>query len=637
MRSFLFSLLFLVNLHTFAQLPSLDSLDLKIKYSKNQVEKTDLLQKAAELALEEDESQVEKYTQQLLESKLIQSDSIRWIEVLHLQSISYRKTGKFAKGIAGFQTCYQFYQLHHDTANWIVAANQLGSMFLFTGYTETAQTYLLEVYDLQKERGNQGDIAHAINGLAIFYDNTGQHDKAIGRYREALKIFETVDDTLGRANVHANLGLTLMDLGQLEEAEYHIRMQGKLDTLLGTMWGLGFFHDFMGQLKKKQGDLQAAYSFCKKALDIRLSLPSQYNISESRTGLASILLDMGQHKEAIEQANLIIENDREHQSLNHQQSAYSVLSLGHEALGNFSEALQYHKQFKAISDSILNADILEKITEKDAKFELVEQRTKVDILNAQNKAAQQVIDQKNRSLLFGGVGLVLVTLLSGVLYFLVRKYLRQKFILAKAVSDKDLLLREIHHRVKNNLQMVSSLLSLQSRTIDDDTALKAIQDGKSRVRSMAIIHQDLYQHDNLTGVNVRSYLEKLSSELFSTYNVHEKDIQLSLNIENFDADVDTLVPLGLMINELITNALKYAFVGRDSGQITIAINEHNQALHVEVSDNGVGYSESDIQATSFGNKLIASLAKQLKATIHSNNNNGSRTTIEIRNYTVAKR
>ena len=277
------------------------------------------------------------------------------------------------------------------------------------------------------------------------------------------------------------------------------------------------------------------------------------------------------------------------------------------------------------------------MAEKDAKFELVEQRAKVDVLNAQNAASQAIIDQKNSALMFGGIGLIIVTVLSCILYFLVRKYLRQKFILAKAVSDKDLLLREIHHRVKNNLQMVSSLLSLQSRSIDDETALKAINDGKSRVRSMAIIHQDLYQQDNLTGVNVQSYLEKLCSELFATYNINDEEIQLKLDIENIDADVDTLVPLGLIINELVTNSLKYAFQGRENGVVSISLKEQSNLLHLIVSDNGIGYNESDILATSFGNKLVTSLAKQLKATIVTKNENGSSTTLEISNYKVSKR
>lgn len=630
----LFSLFFLISL---SQSTALDSLDARIKATTNASQKVELLWVAADLAYDEDVSQVDKFTKQLLENPIVKADSAKWIEALRLQSLSDRKTGRFASGIDGFQTCYNYYILHHDTTNWITAANQLGSMNLFTGYNEAAQKYLLEVYELEKERGDEGDLAHAINGLAIFYNNTGQLDKAVTRYNEALRIFEAVDDTLGRANVHANLGLTLMDLGRLDEAEFHIKMQGKLDTLLGTMWGLGFFHDLMGQLKKEQGNLRDAYEYHKKALQIRESLPSHYNISESRTSVASSLYDLGEYTEAIVQANMVIENDAEHQSLSHQQRAYSVLSKANEALGNFSEALRYHKQYKAISDSIFNADILEKVAEKDAKFELVEQRAKVDVLNAQNAASQAIIDQKNRALMFGGIGLIIVTVLSCILYFLVRKYLRQKFILAKAVSDKDLLLREIHHRVKNNLQMVSSLLSLQSRSIDDETALKAINDGKSRVRSMAIIHQDLYQQDNLTGVNVQSYLEKLCSELFATYNINDEEIQLKLDIENIDADVDTLVPLGLIINELVTNSLKYAFQGRENGVVSISLKEQSNLLLLIVSDNGIGYNESDILATSFGNKLVASLAKQLKATITTKNDDGSSTTLEISNYKVSKR
>ena len=132
-------------------------------------------------------------------------------------------------------------------------------------------------------------------------------------------------------------------------------------------------------------------------------------------------------------------------------------------------------------------------------------------------------------------------------------------IISKALDEKEILLKEIHHRVKNNLHFISALLGLQTDHVSDQVALDALQEGQDRVQSMALIHQDLYQRDDLTSVNVKDYFIKLTEGLFDSYNIHTDDITLQLDIANLDLDVDTVVPIGLIVNELVSNCLKYAF------------------------------------------------------------------------------
>jgi two-component sensor histidine kinase len=428
-------------------------------------------------------------------------------------------------------------------------------------------------------------------------------------------------------------------------AEYHLLMQGRLDTLIGTQWGLGFHFDFMGYLRRMQGRLEEAYQSHLTALSIREGLESHYNISETRSHLCDILLEMERYPEAIKQANLILADKDLHNSLSHQQNAHATLARAYEALGNYRLGLEQQKAYKLISDSILNQDILEKVAEKDAKFDLAEQRNKVALLDAENTASVAVIAQKNKTIWIGTAALIIFGLLILGLYILVRKYLRQKLALSSALSAKELLLKEIHHRVKNNLQIVSSLLSLQSRSVSDAGVLKAINEGKSRVRSMALIHQNLYQGENLTGVEVKPYLEKLCSELFSTYKIDSDEVELELQIDPISLDVDTLVPFGLIINELITNSLKYAFPksqapgGADlTGEgISILLREEGSTLLLEVCDTGIGYeTEQNSDNDGFGQKLLTSLSKQLGAELQiKSDDNGTCNRLVITKYKKA--
>ncbi len=612
----------------------LDSIDFQLAQNPSKEKQIELLLLAAETAVIEDSTvnKVSSYTATLREMEGFGSDSSLVINALKLDAHAHRIIGNYSKSIEGFLICHDYFTRVSDTTNLAFVTNQLGSMYVFIGQNEKAQYYLMQLYNIYKAKGNKRMLASATNGLAIFYNNTNQHEKAIRRYEEALSMFQEVKDTLGQANVHANLGMTYADEGDFSKAEYHIGMQGKLDSLLNTQWGLGFYFDYLGYLREKQGRYEEAYQNHLQSLKIREQLSSHYNITESRISLANNLLKLERYNEAIAEGNKVFDNYEQRNSLYHQQSAYHILSQGYEAKKEMDKALVYHKLYKKISDSIFNTDMLEAITEKDAKFENVQKESEIALLNIKNASSQKIISQKNRTIIMGGTGLFLVTLLCFGLYLITRKYLRQRQRLALTLSQKDILLREIHHRVKNNLQLVSSLLTLQGRSIDDASVQQAINEGKSRIRSMALIHQDLYQKENLTSVSAQHYFSKLCQELFDTYNISNDKIKLTTKIDDIHIDVDTLVPLGLITNEIISNSLKYAFPQNKNGQLCIELNEKIDHLVLIVSDDGVGYDPKEIPSNSFGNSLIESLTEQLEGKLSISTTNGTTIRVEIYDY-----
>lgn len=616
-------ILILLNLAAVGQPSGIDSVQKQVDLAETRQEKLTALWNAVKFAEQNDKSGVQLFTDQIQQIAETSGDSALWFEAQSRRAAANRWIGNYSQSIEEFSGCYHYFKQNSDTNLLAFTLNHLGAMHVFMGYNQEAQQYMLEHYELEKKRGDPKKIADTMNGLAIFYSNINQNNKALEHYEEALELYEQANDTLGRANIHANLGLLLTELNRLEEAEHHIMMQGKLDSLLQSQWGLGFFFDFLGLLRKAQGRMDEAYEAHLTALQIRENLESHYNISESRASIASLLLETGKYEEAINEADLIIANKDLTGSLSHQERAYDVLARSHEALGNFKEALTYYKLYKLMSDSILNREMHEVLAEKDAKYELANKQSTIQLLNTKNKAAEQSIEQQRKTILYGAAGLTGVVLLSIVLFALLRKYLRQKSALAVALDQKDLLLREIHHRVKNNLQIVSSLLSLQGRSVTDSSVQQAINDGKSRVRSMALIHQNLYQRENLTGVNVRNYIEKLSDELMRTYLADDDRIKTRIDIPETELDVDTLVPLGLIINELLTNSMKYAFPDNRAGEIRISMRQKSGKTIVEIADNGIGYDPEKVNSNSFGNKLISSLSKQLGSTTELEINGGT--------------
>jgi two-component sensor histidine kinase len=194
-----------------------------------------------------------------------------------------------------------------------------------------------------------------------------------------------------------------------------------------------------------------------------------------------------------------------------------------------------------------------------------------------------------------------------------------------ALREKEVLLKEIHHRVKNNLQVMCSLLYLQSKNIEDEKTLELLQDGENRVRSMALVHERLYHSEDLARVDFTEYVRSLTGYLFRSYGVHRGVIQLRLDANDIYLGVDTAVPCGLMVNELVSNCLKHAFPGGRGGEIRIKLRSDDDTFTLTVSDNGVGFPEGlDFQNTeSLGLRLINTLAGQLEGTIELDRSNGT--------------
>ncbi|MDO9045476.1 MAG: sensor histidine kinase [Methanobacteriaceae archaeon] len=198
------------------------------------------------------------------------------------------------------------------------------------------------------------------------------------------------------------------------------------------------------------------------------------------------------------------------------------------------------------------------------------------------------------------------------------------------LNDKEMLIKEIHHRVKNNLTVISSLLSLQSRYIKDESDKDLFKESENRAKSMALIHERLYRSEDVKSIDFSDYITSLSRDLFDTYVTSKDKIQLKLDVENIMVDVDNTVPLGLIINELVTNCLKYAFPSNRTGTININFHKIGSEYVLEVIDDGIGLPEDfdTDKSDSLGMRLISGLTAQLDGEMEMLNDSG--TTFRIR-------
>jgi PAS domain S-box-containing protein len=185
----------------------------------------------------------------------------------------------------------------------------------------------------------------------------------------------------------------------------------------------------------------------------------------------------------------------------------------------------------------------------------------------------------------------------------------------QALHEKEILIQEIHHRVKNNMAVISSLLQLQTGYIKDPALIDVFRDSQSRIKSMALIHEKLYQSKTLAKVEMDSYIKELTRTLFFTYNSRRIDLKIQTQVDNVYLDINAAVPCGLIINEVISNACKHAFTGRDKGLIDIRFEKKGPQYVLEISDDGVGMpSNVDFSGfKSLGMNLVQALSSQLGA------------------------
>jgi two-component sensor histidine kinase len=197
--------------------------------------------------------------------------------------------------------------------------------------------------------------------------------------------------------------------------------------------------------------------------------------------------------------------------------------------------------------------------------------------------------------------------------------------LQKSLNEKEMLLKEIHHRVKNNLMIISSLLNLQSRYIKDEESKTIFKESQNRTKSMALIHERLYQSADLKRIDFGDYIHTLANDLYHTYVLDTSLIKLNVDVDDVMLNINTSIPLGLIVNELVTNSLEHAFPPGKSGEINIKFHSSDDKYLLEVKDNGIGFPKDiDYKNTdSLGLRLVVSLTEQIDGKIEFNNTSGT--------------
>ena len=308
------------------------------------------------------------------------------------------------------------------------------------------------------------------------------------------------------------------------------------------------------------------------------------------------------------------------------------LSLAYERLGkayagshNYKDAYEAFARYDRFKNEVYTEDANQKISLLQTEFDFAQKESTIQGMESRLK-------RQRSGQLFTMVIAGLLLLLLVVLYVTYQNNRRKNILLEHKNDEKEYLLKEIHHRVKNNLGIVSSLLDLQAEGIKDPKVIEALQESRNRVYSMSMIHQQLYQGKDLSSIGMKEYLIDLSQHISDSFGAKER-ISFTYELDNFDLDVDQAIPVGLVVNELLTNSFKHAFSAFEKGEISISfVKKNEERLILEVADNGCGMQVDgsiNEESTGFGTQLIELLIHQLDGSMMVVNGVGTKVSVEF--------
>ena len=517
---------------------------------------------------------------------------------------------------------------------------RLGIYYDIKGSLDSAVLLLNLAINILEREKDTVELSIAYNNLGIVHYERYDYDKAIRYYKKSMEQDRMAGDIRGVAGGLQNIGILYTYKDSLELAEALYDEAEQIYRSLNDSVNLPIVLSNRAKIYTLRGNHRQAMQTLKLAEAI---LPEE-NTDESRItiaiSLSNALSELGQSAEALRYAHEALTLSQKIGSKQREQYSYDQLQTVYLARGDCINAYKYLNASARLRDSIYQMETNRSISEMQAKFDMARKDEDLRRVTLQKEAADQRSRAREQGRNFA-LALAAVALVISVYAFSVwrsgkkiNRLLQEKNNLAhENLEQKEMLISEIHHRVKNNLQLVSNLLDFQQRATDDKQAAKSLEDSKNRVAAMAMLHQFLYTRGEYRNIDMRTYLNELAVKLQQSYSSVRSSVKLRVHTDDIRLDIDTAIPIGLIVNELVTNAYKYAFDDAGEGEIFIGLEQtSDNLLTLKITDNGKGMSSSSGTAFSFGTQIISALCRQLRADWRIENEGGTIHTLLIKKF-----
>ena len=562
----------------------------------------------------------------------------------------FSRQGQFAQALIMCQKAEAIFSSLQAKSNLAEVFNNTGMVYIQQGQYPPALENFTKAVKIWQQLNQPLRVTPLIENIGMVYFRQEDFQLALNYFKECFQSYTEQNNEAAASKILVNMGAAYNRLQLHEQAlDAHTRALAFFEKS-NSVTGMGITYNNIGNVHKEMNNFQKALEFYMKSLALKKKMNDQVGIAVSLKNVAETYLnlnDLSKAKEYIDQSLKIAEETGAKEQI---KDAYDILAKMYEKTKDYERALNFEKKRAQAKDSLFSTDKSLQISRMRAIYETekAEQQTKISKLQAaydveKKDAAIAVLNKENdlknsqRNFFVAVAGSLLVmVLLALYLYRQKQKsnalLTEKNLVIEKSLHERESLLKEIHHRVKNNLQIISSLLSLQSKSLTDTDAQGAISESRNRVKSMSLIHEQLYQEDTISGVDMKDYIQRLVNSLTSSYGLDTERVEIKIVADNILLDVDSAIPLGLIINELVSNAMKYAFPEQKSGTILISLHEMMSELKLIVHDNGVGMDPAKKSNQSFGLSMVNSLMRKLKAEMNIVSDVGTSVELVIRDF-----
>ncbi|WP_244526795.1 tetratricopeptide repeat-containing sensor histidine kinase [Pseudozobellia thermophila] len=501
---------------------------------------------------------------------------------------------------------------------------QLGYVYERRGKLGKAADYAMQSLKLGKELGDIRAVAMAYSDLGNLFWKQKKYDAGLEYGLKSLALFEErgINDLDYDFTLFV-VGNNYLSLGKHEEALKYLQHTIAIGERYGFYNNLSDGYMVLLEVYAHLNEFEKAEEAGTNALKYAELLDNNFLMMRSWLALGKIENLQGHHGTAIDflEKSIAIATDDFGDAFFLSQ-AYEALGKAYAGNHQYKEAYTAFARYDRLKETVFTAEADNRISLLRTEFEVADKEGKI-----RSQEALISKQQTTQQLIMVITGLLLLLLL--LAYISIRNKFKVNKILEKQNQEKEFLLKEIHHRVKNNLEIVSSLLSLQAVGMEDENMLSKMRESQHRVQSMGMIHQKLYTGANLAAVEMKSYFTTLGEYIIDAFGATDR-IQFEVPMPPLEVDVDMAIPIGLIVNELLTNSLKYAFVGNQKGKISVSLRKVDQKFQLRVRDNGVGKNtHAKGESSGFGTQLIALLTKQLDGTMELNTHGGTAISIQF--------
>lgn len=542
---------------------------------------------------------------------------------LYQEALAYEAKHEFATAFSVYARALNLAEEHEDRLSEAKLYNGIGAAHYFAGNHHDAVVHYSRAFSLSDSIGYAEGKAHALNNMGVIYSLQRRYDKALDTYKNSLELKKAENDTVGTINSLYNLGLTWSYLNDHEASLSHLlearHLAGVLDDsdvdVANIDIGIGVAYYNVNEGDRARRYLRDGVRSAEGAQTAEwISGMTYLGALDVRDGRASEGLAR------IEEAyQLAVPSNR----LELLRRVLRERALAADAAGDHQLAVESWRDYSTLSDSLHTESSRWAQEEMQARFGL--QNLEITIAR-QNLQIERETAQKTRYLI-SGLSLAFL-LLTSVLFLSYiwkqREQLKTEIsIKEEALKENDLLLHEMHHRIKNNLQLLNSLLSLQSQNTESPEARRALQSSRDTVGAIGLLHHQLYRSADFRKVPLAPYVRDLVTYFNDAFGLKARSIELEYSCDTVDIDIDKAIPIGLVMNELVTNAIKHAFESRAQGSISLDLTKDVDRVTLLVADDGAGIHEHGAEHGA-GRRLLKIFGDKLKADFdYSTSNSGT--------------